>query len=96
LCRDGGGRRRPVRLLHWPQDRAGAVNKEDSRLYQKRYVTESHEFFETRPQDDYLARFVPILRTFTWYRAQFTHDVNHEAPGKFGRVVGPELCNVNW
>jgi hypothetical protein len=43
-----------------------------------------------------LARFVPILRTFTWYRAQFTHDVNHEAPGKFGRVVGPELCNVNW
>jgi hypothetical protein len=43
-----------------------------------------------------LARFVPILRTFTWYGAHFTHDVNHESPGEFGHVVGPELRNVNW
>jgi hypothetical protein len=31
-----------------------------------------------------------------WYGAHFTHDVNHEAPGEFGHVVGPELRNVNW
>jgi hypothetical protein len=31
-----------------------------------------------------------------WYGAHFTHDVNHEAPGEFGHVVGPELRNVDW
>ena len=31
-----------------------------------------------------------------WYGAHFTHDVNHEPPGEFGHVVGPELRNVNW
>jgi membrane-associated protein len=40
--------------------------KEDSRLFKKRYVTESHEFFERYgPFTIILARFVPIVRTFT-------------------------------
>ena len=40
--------------------------KEDSRFFKKRYVTESHEFFERHgPFTIILARFVPIVRTFT-------------------------------
>jgi membrane-associated protein len=40
--------------------------KEDSRLFKRRYVTESHEFFERYgPFTIILARFVPIVRTFT-------------------------------
>jgi membrane-associated protein len=40
--------------------------KEDSRLFKKRYVTESHEFFERYgPYTIILARFVPVVRTFT-------------------------------
>jgi membrane-associated protein len=40
--------------------------KEDSRLFKKHYVTESHEFFERYgPFTIILARFVPIVRTFT-------------------------------
>lgn len=40
--------------------------KEDSRLFKKRYVTESHAFFERHgPKTIILARFVPIVRTFT-------------------------------
>ncbi|HZA09532.1 DedA family protein [Mycobacterium sp.] len=41
-------------------------NKEDSRFFKKHYVTESHEFFEKYgPFTIILARFVPIVRTFT-------------------------------
>jgi membrane-associated protein len=41
-------------------------DKEDSRFFKKRYVTESHEFFEKHgPFTIILARFVPIVRTFT-------------------------------
>ena len=41
-------------------------DKEDSRLFKKRYVTESHAFFEKHgPKTIILARFVPIVRTFT-------------------------------
>ncbi|MBV8965641.1 MAG: DedA family protein [Mycobacteriaceae bacterium] len=40
--------------------------KEDSRFFKQRYVTESHEFFERHgPFTIVLARFVPIVRTFT-------------------------------
>ncbi len=40
--------------------------KEDSRFFKKHYVTESHEFFEKHgPFTIILARFVPIVRTFT-------------------------------
>jgi membrane-associated protein len=40
--------------------------KEDSRFFKKHYVTESHEFFERYgPFTIILARFVPIVRTFT-------------------------------
>lgn len=40
-------------------------NKEDSRFFKKRYVTESHEFFEKYgPFTIIIARFVPIARTF--------------------------------
>ena len=40
-------------------------NKEDSRFFKKRYVTESHEFFEKYgPFTIILARFVPFARTF--------------------------------
>jgi membrane-associated protein len=40
--------------------------KEDSRFFKKRYVSESHEFFEKHgPFTIVLARFVPIVRTFT-------------------------------
>jgi membrane-associated protein len=40
--------------------------KEDSRFFKKRYVRESHEFFERHgPFTIILARFVPIVRTFT-------------------------------
>jgi len=39
---------------------------EDSRIFKKRYITESHEFFEKYgPFTIILARFVPIVRTFT-------------------------------
>jgi Copper amine oxidase, enzyme domain len=31
-----------------------------------------------------------------WYGAHFTHDVNHEAPGEFGHIVGPDLKRVKW
>jgi membrane-associated protein len=41
-------------------------DKEDSRFFKKRYVTESHEFFEKHgPFTIILARFVPVVRTFT-------------------------------
>jgi membrane-associated protein len=41
-------------------------DREDSRFFKKRYVTESHEFFEKYgPFTIILARFVPIVRTFT-------------------------------
>ena len=41
-------------------------DKEDSRFFKKRYVTESHAFFEKHgPKTIILARFVPIVRTFT-------------------------------
>ena len=41
-------------------------DKEDSRFFKKRYVTQSHEFFEQHgPLTIILARFVPIVRTFT-------------------------------
>ncbi len=41
-------------------------DKEDSRLFKKRYVSESHAFFEKHgPKTIILARFVPIVRTFT-------------------------------
>jgi membrane-associated protein len=41
-------------------------NKEDSRFFKKHYVTESHKFFEKYgPFTIILARFVPIVRTFT-------------------------------
>lgn len=40
--------------------------KEDSRFFKKHYVTETHEFFEKHgPKTIILARFVPIVRTFT-------------------------------
>jgi membrane-associated protein len=40
--------------------------KEDSRLFKRHYVTESHAFFERHgPKTIILARFVPIVRTFT-------------------------------
>jgi membrane-associated protein len=40
--------------------------KEDSRFFKKHYVTQSHEFFEKHgPFTIILARFVPIVRTFT-------------------------------
>ena len=31
-----------------------------------------------------------------WYGAHFTHDVNNEAPGHFGHIVGPDLTLVRW
>ena len=41
-------------------------DKEDSRFFKKRYVSESHAFFERHgPKTIILARFVPIVRTFT-------------------------------
>jgi len=41
-------------------------DKEDSRFFKKHYVTESHAFFEKYgPKTIILARFVPIVRTFT-------------------------------
>jgi len=41
-------------------------DKEDSRFFKKHYVTESHAFFEKHgPKTIILARFVPIVRTFT-------------------------------
>lgn len=40
-------------------------HKEDGRFFKKKYVTESHEFFEKwGPAAIILARFVPIARTF--------------------------------
>ncbi len=40
--------------------------KEDSRFFKKHYITESHAFFEKYgPKTIILARFVPIVRTFT-------------------------------
>ena len=44
----------------------GLFDKEDSRLFKKHYVTESHAFFERHgAKTIILARFVPIVRTFT-------------------------------
>ena len=41
-------------------------SKEDSRLFKKHYITESHEFFERHGAFTIiLARFVPVVRTFT-------------------------------
>ena len=41
-------------------------DKEDSRFFKKSYVTQSHAFFEKYgPKTIILARFVPIVRTFT-------------------------------
>ena len=41
-------------------------DKEDSRFFKKKYVTETHAFFEKYgPKTIILARFVPIVRTFT-------------------------------
>ena len=41
-------------------------DKEDSRFFKKHYVMESHAFFEKHgPKTIILARFVPIVRTFT-------------------------------
>lgn len=41
-------------------------DKEDSRLFKKHYVTETHAFFEKHgPKTIILARFVPVVRTFT-------------------------------
>jgi len=41
-------------------------DKEDSRFFKKHYVTESHAFFEKHgPKTIIMARFVPIVRTFT-------------------------------
>jgi hypothetical protein len=31
-----------------------------------------------------------------WYGGHFTHDVNHEEPGHFGHIVGPDLKLVKW
>ena len=31
-----------------------------------------------------------------WYGAHFSHDINHETPGEFGHVVGPDLKRVKW
>lgn len=40
-------------------------DKEDSRFFKKRYVEQSHAFFETHgPKTIILARFVPIVRTY--------------------------------
>jgi membrane-associated protein len=40
--------------------------REDSRLFKTHYVTRSHEFFERHgPKTIIMARFVPIVRTFT-------------------------------
>jgi membrane-associated protein len=49
-------------------------DKEDSRFFKKRYVTESHAFFEKYgPKTIILARFVPIVRTFTPIVAGASH-----------------------
>jgi membrane-associated protein len=41
-------------------------DKKDSRFFKQRYVTESHAFFEKHgPKTIIIARFVPIVRTFT-------------------------------
>ncbi len=31
-----------------------------------------------------------------WYAGHFSHDVNHEEPGHFGHIVGPDLKLVKW
>jgi hypothetical protein len=31
-----------------------------------------------------------------WYGGHFSHDVNHEQPGHFGHIVGPDLKLVKW
>ena len=44
--------------------------KEDSRIFKKRYITESHEFFEKYgPFTIIVARFVPIVRTLVAFVA---------------------------
>ena len=49
-------------------------DKEDSRFFKKHYVTESHAFFEKHgPKTIILARFVPIVRTFTPVLAGASH-----------------------
>lgn len=40
--------------------------REDSRLFKQEYLTKAHDFFEKHgPKSIFLARFVPIVRTFT-------------------------------
>jgi hypothetical protein len=31
-----------------------------------------------------------------WYGGHFSHDVDHDEPGEFGHIVGPELKLVKW
>ena len=53
---------------YWIGRRIGPAlfKKEDSRFFKQKYVTESHAFFEKYgPKTIILARFVPIVRTFT-------------------------------
>lgn len=55
-------------------------DKEDSRLFKKHYVTQSHAFFEKHgPKTIILARFVPIVRTF----APFVAGVGAMRYGRF-------------
>ena len=60
-------------------------DRDDSRLFKRRYVTEAHEFFDKHGgRAIVLARFVPVVRTFTPvtagvarmpYRSFLTYDV---------------------
>ncbi|GAA4485664.1 VTT domain-containing protein [Rhodococcus olei] len=53
---------------YWIGRRIGPAlfSKQDSRFFKQEYVTESHAFFEKHgPKTIILARFVPIVRTFT-------------------------------
>lgn len=40
----------------------------------------------------------PILGkdVVVWYGGHSSHDVNHEEPGEFGHIMGPELKLVKW
>jgi len=52
---------------YWIGKRAGEalLHRPDSRFFKKKYVTQSHAFFEARgPFAIVVARFVPIVRTF--------------------------------
>ncbi|CAM3943066.1 DedA family protein [Smaragdicoccus niigatensis] len=60
-------------------------NRPDSRFFKQSYITESHQFFEKHgPKAIVLARFVPIVRTFSpvlagashmTYRKFLTYDI---------------------